>query len=146
MSAHVQLGDVNTSYSGAGVLAATSEVDGDGEPLVLLAPTSDRDMAEVLEGAARLGARLILQTALEAEVTAFLGRERYDRDRAGSRNGHAPMTVKTAGPVTLFPVITGQTGVDPIFQGGGRLRPRADREPDARRHIQELIYRPTLHA
>jgi putative transposase len=66
---------------------------------------SDRDMAEVLEDVARLGARLILQTALEAEVTEFLGRARYargDRDRPGSRNGHAPVTVKTtAGPVEL---------------------------------------------
>jgi hypothetical protein len=35
--------------------------------------------------------------------------------------------------MTLFPVITGQTGEDPIFQGAARLRPRADREPDARR-------------
>ncbi|MDX6333124.1 MAG: hypothetical protein QOG05_464 [Streptosporangiaceae bacterium] len=35
--------------------------------------------------------------------------------------------------VTLFPVITGQTGLDPLFQGCARLRPRADREPDARR-------------
>jgi transposase-like protein len=66
---------------------------------------ADRDMAEVLEDVARLGARLLLQTALEAEVTEFLGRERYargDRARAGSRNGHRPVTVKTtAGPVTL---------------------------------------------
>ncbi|MBA2529300.1 MAG: IS256 family transposase [Euzebyales bacterium] len=64
-----------------------------------------RDMGEVLEDVARLGARLILQTALEAEVTEFLGRERYARGgraRAGSRNGYAPTTVKTtAGPVTL---------------------------------------------
>ena len=35
--------------------------------------------------------------------------------------------------VPLFPVITGQTGLDPIFQGCGRLRPGAGREPDARR-------------
>jgi putative transposase len=46
-----------------------------------------------------------MPTALEAEVTEFLGRERYargDRDRAGSRNGYCPTTVKTtAGPVTL---------------------------------------------
>jgi putative transposase len=33
-----------------------------------------RDLGEVLEEVARLGARLLLQTALEAEVTAFLGR------------------------------------------------------------------------
>jgi dihydrofolate reductase len=47
--------------------------------------------------------------------------------------------------VTLFPVITGQTGLDPIFQGGADF----DLELIERRtldgHIQELIYRPTLH-
>jgi transposase-like protein len=65
----------------------------------------DLDLAETVEQVARLGARLILQTALEAEVTEFLGRPRYDRGdrvREGSRNGHRPVTVKTtAGPVTL---------------------------------------------
>ena len=52
---------------------------------------ADLDLAEAMEHVARLGARLILQTALEAEVTEFLGRDRYDRGdraRAGSRNGH----------------------------------------------------------
>jgi putative transposase len=67
--------------------------------------TQDRDLAEVLEDVARLGARLILQTALEAEVTEFLGRDRYargDRARPGHRNGYASTTVKTtAGPVEL---------------------------------------------
>ena len=66
---------------------------------------TDRDLGEVVEDVARLGARLILQTALEAEVTEFLGRERYarsDRARPGSRNGYSDVTVKTtAGPVTL---------------------------------------------
>ena len=66
---------------------------------------ADRDLAEVLEDVARLGARLILQTALEAEVTEFLGRDRYargDRARAGHRNGYSEVTVKTtAGPVEL---------------------------------------------
>ena len=33
-----------------------------------------RDLAEVLEDVARLGTRLIMQTAVEAEVDAFLGR------------------------------------------------------------------------
>src|SRR5919106_788081 len=65
----------------------------------------DRDLGEVLEDVARLGARLILQTALEAEVTEFLGRDRYargDRARTGHRNGYSEVTVKTtAGPVTL---------------------------------------------
>ncbi|HZT67601.1 MAG TPA: IS256 family transposase [Acidimicrobiales bacterium] len=66
---------------------------------------SERDLGEVLEEVARLGVRLLMQSAIEAEVTTFLGRERYshgDRARAGSRNGHCPTTVKTtAGPVTI---------------------------------------------
>lgn len=67
--------------------------------------SSDRDLAEVLEEVARVSTRLIMQTAIEAEVTEFLGRDRYargDRARDGSRNGYAPVTVKTtAGPVEL---------------------------------------------
>ena len=47
--------------------------------------------------------------------------------------------------VTLFPVITGQTGLDPIFEGAADF----DLELIERRtfdgHIQELVYRPTLH-
>jgi len=38
-----------------------------------------RDLVEVLEDVARLGARMIIQTAVEAEVEAFLGRARYQR-------------------------------------------------------------------
>lgn len=66
---------------------------------------SERDLGDVLEEVARLGVRLLMQTALEAEITEFLGRERYargDRAREGSRNGFAPVTLKTtAGPITL---------------------------------------------
>jgi transposase-like protein len=68
----------------------------------------ERELGEVIEDVARLGARLIIQTALEAEVDAFLGRARYQRAaaavdaRPGSRNGYSPATVKTtAGPVTI---------------------------------------------
>jgi len=70
--------------------------------------TGDRDLVDVLEDVARLGARLIIQTALEAEVTEFLGRAPYQRAasaedaRPGSRNGYCPTTVKTtAGPVAV---------------------------------------------
>jgi dihydrofolate reductase len=47
--------------------------------------------------------------------------------------------------VTIFPVITGQTGVDPIFAGGADfdLELIESRTFDGR--TQELIYRPTLH-
>jgi putative transposase len=61
-----------------------------------------------LEEVARLGAQLLMQAALEAEVTEFLGRDRYQRAascedaRPGSRNGYREVTVKTtAGPVVL---------------------------------------------
>jgi transposase-like protein len=67
-----------------------------------------RQLGDTLEEVARLGARLLLQTALEAEVTEFLCRNRYERRkaakgaRAGSRNGYGDLTVKTtAGSVTL---------------------------------------------
>ena len=65
----------------------------------------DREVGEILEQVARLSVRLVLQSALEAEVTEFLGRERYargQRSREGMRNGYSPTTVKTtAGAVTL---------------------------------------------
>jgi transposase-like protein len=80
---------------------------------------SGGDLGDVLEEVARLGARLLLQTALEAEVSEFLGRNRYERRqraraaRAGSRNGYCPTTVKTtAGEVTLQrPKLRGTTEV-----------------------------------
>jgi putative transposase len=66
---------------------------------------SEQPLAEILEQVARLSIRLVLQSAVEAEVSVFLGRDRYQRDpsaRLGYRNGHQPITVKTtAGPVTL---------------------------------------------
>jgi len=66
---------------------------------------SEQPLAEILEQVACLSVRLVLQAALEAEVSVFLGRDRYQRDpdaRPGYRNGHQPVTVKTtAGPVTL---------------------------------------------
>jgi putative transposase len=68
----------------------------------------DRPLQEILEEVARLGAQLLMQAALEAEVTEFLGRDRYQRAaltqdaRPGSRNGYREVTVKTtAGPVAL---------------------------------------------
>ena len=53
---------------------------------------SERELGEVLEEVARLGVRLLFQTVLEAEVTEFLGRERYahgERTRPGSRKATA---------------------------------------------------------
>jgi dihydrofolate reductase len=47
--------------------------------------------------------------------------------------------------VTLFPVITGQTGTDPIFQGAADFDLELVESRTFDDHIQELIYRPTLH-
>jgi dihydrofolate reductase len=47
--------------------------------------------------------------------------------------------------VTLFPVITGQTGVEPIFQGAADFDLELIESRTLDGNIQELIYRPTLH-
>ncbi len=66
-----------------------------------------RELEDVIDGAGeaedpieaigRLGDRLILQQALEEELTEFLGRERYERrgEPLAHRNGYEPVTVKT---------------------------------------------------
>ena len=47
--------------------------------------------------------------------------------------------------VTLFPVITGQTGADPIFQGAADFDLELVENRTLDGDIQELVYRPTLH-
>ena len=48
--------------------------------------------------------------------------------------------------VTLFPVITGETGSDPIFQGAADFDLELLESRTLDGHIQELVYRPHLHA
>jgi dihydrofolate reductase len=47
--------------------------------------------------------------------------------------------------VTLFPVITGQTGVGPIFQDAADFDLELIESRTLDGHTQELLYRPTLH-
>ena len=47
--------------------------------------------------------------------------------------------------VTLFPVITGQTGQDPIFHNAADFDLELLEQRTLDGHIQELVYRPTLH-
>ena len=47
--------------------------------------------------------------------------------------------------VTLFPVITGQTGLAPIFQGAADFDLELIESRTLDGNTQELIYRPTLH-
>ena len=48
--------------------------------------------------------------------------------------------------LTLFPVITGQTGLGPIFKGAADFDLELIESRTLDGHTQELIYRPTLHA
>ena len=91
----------------------------------------DRQLPEILEEVARLGAQLLMQAALEAEVTEFLGRDRYQRAaacadaRPGSRNGYRDVTVKTtAGPVGLArPKLRGTSEAFASCSAGESVRP-----------------------
>ena len=59
---------------------------------------------EQLAELGRLGTRLVLQRAVEDEVTAFLSRSRYERTSAatGSRNGSRNKSIQTAeGEITV---------------------------------------------
>ena len=59
---------------------------------------------DTLSALGRLGARLVLQRAVEEEVASFLQRARYERTAAatGSRNGSRPKTIQTAeGAITV---------------------------------------------
>ena len=47
--------------------------------------------------------------------------------------------------VTLFPVITGETGLDPIFKGAADFDLELVENRTLDGHIQELVYRPALH-
>src|SRR5918993_4969295 len=106
--------DVGSSRSGQALERGPTPVSSRVSPTERLRAEIDEvfastgDLAGAIEQVARLGAQLLLQAALEAEVTTFLGRDRYARAaatedaRAGMRNGYCPTTVKTtAGPVTL---------------------------------------------
>jgi hypothetical protein len=56
-------------------VSPTEEIRGEIDALF----DGSRDLSEVIEDVARLGARLIIQVAVEAEVEVFLGRARYQR-------------------------------------------------------------------
>jgi dihydrofolate reductase len=47
--------------------------------------------------------------------------------------------------VTIFPVITGQTGTNPIFAGAADFDLELVESRILDGHTQELIYRPTVH-
>src|SRR5262245_29481643 len=98
----------------------------------------------------RLGAPLILQRAVDEEVTAFLRRARYERtpDAVGSRNGVRPRRLQTAeGELTIQMPQVRDAGlrlpVDAYDRAGGRLaRYRRKTKPPANRR-SSISARPT---
>jgi len=47
--------------------------------------------------------------------------------------------------VTIFPVITGRTGTDPVLGGAADFDLELLEQRTLDGHIQELVYRPTPH-
>ena len=47
--------------------------------------------------------------------------------------------------LTIFPVITGQTGVEPIFEGAADFDLELIESRTLDGHTQEVVYRPSLH-
>ncbi len=102
------------------------------------------DLGRTLEEVARLGVRLVLQAALEAEVTEFLGRDRYERRlgaqeaRAGSRNGYADFT---RDPTERFARLDPQRDLLAFTQRQSKLRPVPLARVNAAHAVQQTLHR-----
>jgi dihydrofolate reductase len=91
-------------------------------------------------------------TLVSGDAVDVVARLKQESDVPMRSNGSLSMNwaLMTAGlvdrvQVTLFPVITGQTGADPIFRGAADFDLELMESRTLDGHIQELIYRPTLH-
>src|SRR5688500_1557400 len=75
-------------------IAPRARMEGQIEELLSHGVDDSAQLAEL----GRLGTRLVLQRAVEDEVTAFLSRARYERTPAatGSRNGSRSKAIQTA--------------------------------------------------
>jgi hypothetical protein len=98
--------------------------------------------------------RMVLGANTFRQFLQLLGPvDESELDPVNMRMRRMPTTVVSttlAGPfewpdATLFPVITGQTGTDPIFQGAADFDLELIESRTFDGHIQELVYRPTLH-
>jgi putative transposase len=94
----------------------------------LLAVGVGENPREALSGLAKLGARLIIQRAVEDEFDAWLGRARYERRpgyQRGLRNGFRPRKVQTAeGELSVgIPQVreAAETFVSKLFPRGTKL-------------------------
>jgi transposase-like protein len=81
-------------------IAPSARIEAEIEALLLDGVEDPARLADL----GRLGARLVIQRAVDEEVAAFLGRARYERapDATGSRNGTRPRRIQTAeGEITI---------------------------------------------
>ncbi len=62
------------------------------------------DLSRAIERVAHLGAQLLLQSALEAEVSPYLGRDRYERAAASADLRVAPVRRDQAAAQPTFPL------------------------------------------
>src|SRR6266566_135719 len=91
------------------------------------------DPQKMLSELARLGARLIIQRAVEEEFAEWLGRARYERrpeGRPGKRNGFRPRHLQTGEGVARPPEI-GPPGVRALSTLLNGSEERAHEEPQA---------------
>ena len=91
-------------------------------------------------------------TVASGDAVDVVGRLKQESDVPLRSHGSLAMNraLMAAGLVdrvqmTIFPVITGQTGLDPIFQGAADFDLELVENRTLDGHIQELTYRPTLH-
>src|ERR1700751_6218282 len=78
----------------------------------------DLGTAEGRRDLVRLALRLIVEEALEGEVSDVLGRERYERgegEKAGYRNGYRPGKGKTAEGAVGYSAPQGRGMPRPVF-------------------------------
>jgi dihydrofolate reductase len=91
-------------------------------------------------------------TLVRGDAVDIVARLKEESDVPLRSNGSLSMNraLMAAGLVdrvqlTIFPVITGQTGVEPIFQSAADFDLELIESRRLDGHTQELIYRPTLH-
>jgi putative transposase len=96
-----------------------------------------------LEAYVREGARRMLAAALEEEVTAFLGRGRYERGRPfrGYRNGHHPTRELTVGVAAVEVRVPRVADVPPAVAPEGFQSQVVERYQRSSKGTQELFVR-----
>jgi dihydrofolate reductase len=139
----------NTYRAFAEMLATISEVPEVGDPWVsrmtsLPATVVSTTLDGPLEG--------LDATIVSGDAVAVVARLKEESEVPLRSHGSLSMNraLMAAGlvdrvQVTIFPVITGQTGHDPIFRGAADFDLELLESRTLDSNIQELVYRPTLH-